>query len=136
MASISSGPSAHQAIVFAYDVSLQMLSTKSNLYSSTAAISSTNVGGKESIDVNVTSLTLTATDDSIESRKLAMAQIIDEVSASLTYVCEALPGTLSSAASWRIKRISVSGTVTTVSWADGNSSFDNIADNRASLSYS
>lgn len=63
------------------------------------------------------------------------AIIIDEVDANTTYFCYADPGTLSSEAKWRIGRMYKSGTVTTVKWADGNISFDNIADNRASLTY-
>lgn len=47
------------------------------------------------------------------------------------YVGEALPNTATSSASWRIKRVSD----TSVLYADGNSNFDNIWDNRASYSY-
>ncbi len=60
---------------------------------------------------------------------------LDEASATITYVGEAQAGSLTSAASWRVKRISTaSGTV--ITWADGNTNFDNVWDNRASLSYS
>jgi hypothetical protein len=52
----------------------------------------------------------------------------------IDYVGEAAIGTLTSAASWRIKRIdSSSGTI--IQWA-GTGVFDQIWDNRASLSYS
>lgn len=61
-------------------------------------------------------------------------QVIDEASSTVTYICEAAPGTATSAASWRVKRISVSGTVTTISYA-GTGVFDQIADNRAALTY-
>ena len=63
-------------------------------------------------------------------------QLIDEVDAATTYQCQAEPGTLTSAAKWRIRKILKVGTVTTISWADGNTEFDNIADNRAILTYS
>lgn len=54
--------------------------------------------------------------------------------ATYTYVGEAVPGTLDAAASWRIKRITnASGSIV---WADGNSSSDNIWNNRAALAYS
>jgi hypothetical protein len=56
-----------------------------------------------------------------------LKQIIDEASSTLTYVCEAAPGTASSAAAWRVQRISVSGAVTTISYA-GTGAFDQIAD--------
>ena len=58
-------------------------------------------------------------------------QLIDAASATVTYVCEASAvGTATSAAGWRIKRITVSGTVTTIQWG-GTGAFDQIADNRA-----
>ena len=58
-------------------------------------------------------------------------QLIDAASATVTYVCEASAvGTATSAAGWRIKRITVSGSVTTIQWG-GTGAFDQIADNRA-----
>ena len=49
----------------------------------------------------------------------------------------AIPGTATSAALWRMEEITIAadGDVT-ILFADGNDSFDNIWDNRASLSYS
>ena len=66
-----------------------------------------------------------------------MAQIIQTVGTT-TYVCIAPPGSLSSAAVWKIYRevVSGGGTIRTVTWADGNAQFDNVADNRATLTYS
>lgn len=61
---------------------------------------------------------------------------VDEASATVTYVGEAQPGVAAASALWRIKRITVSGVVTLIEWADGNSDFDNVWNNRASLSYS
>ena len=52
------------------------------------------------------------------------------------YIGDAVPGTAESAANWRIKKIVFSGTDSTTTFADGDSAFDNIWDNRASLSYS
>lgn len=60
---------------------------------------------------------------------------IDEADASTTYVGEAEIKTQTSTAEWRIKKISVSGNVTTISWADGDSNFNNIWDDRATLTY-
>lgn len=58
-------------------------------------------------------------------------QLIDSASATVTYVCEASAvGTATSAAGWRIKRITVSGNITTIQWG-GTGAFDQIADNRA-----
>jgi hypothetical protein len=59
---------------------------------------------------------------------------LDEATATITYVGVAAPGTATSAASWRIKRLdSTSGLI--VLYADANTNFDNIWDNRAALSY-
>lgn len=66
----------------------------------------------------------------------AMATIIDEPSATVTYIGVAPIGSAGSGAVWQIKKMTVSGTVTSITWADGNNSFDNIWDNRAALSYS
>ncbi len=60
---------------------------------------------------------------------------IDEVSATVTYVGKTLPGNLTSASTWQIQKISIVGTETIVDFAEGNSKFDKIWDNRLSLSY-
>ena len=52
-----------------------------------------------------------------------------------TYYGEAVPGSQTSTASWRIRREYVDSGVEIVEFADGNSNFDNIWDNRASLDY-
>lgn len=54
--------------------------------------------------------------------------------ATYTYVGDALTGTATSASSWRILR--VTNATGDIDWADGNETYDNIWDNRASLSYS
>ena len=65
----------------------------------------------------------------------ALAVLIDEVSATITYIGEAVPGTAQGAATWRIKKLdTTSGLVTT--WADGNSNLDNVWTGHAGLSYS
>lgn len=48
------------------------------------------------------------------------------------YVGEAIPNTSAASASWRIKRVSD----TSVLYADGNTNFDNIWNNRSSYTYS
>lgn len=58
-------------------------------------------------------------------------QLIDAASATVTYVCEASSvSAATSAAAWRIKRITVSGNVTMIQWG-GTGAFDQIANNRA-----
>jgi hypothetical protein len=75
-------------------------------------------------------------DDSIETWAAALATRVDEASSTTTYVGKAVPGTAGGDSLWQITRISVSGTVTTIEYADGNDNFDNVWNNRASLSYS
>lgn len=71
----------------------------------------------------------------VKDQPVAQVEKIDQATATVTYFGWAAPGTATSAASWRIQRMSVSGTVTTMEWADGNVTSDNIWDNRASLTY-
>jgi hypothetical protein len=67
----------------------------------------------------------------------ALALLLDDTEAGgISYVGEALPGAATSAASWRVKRLTETGPDVAVQWADGNGNFDNVWDDRASLSYS
>lgn len=54
------------------------------------------------------------------------------------YIGEALPGSATSAAAWRIKKLTYDGNnnVTDVQWSPNFNIFGDIFDNRASLSYS
>lgn len=61
---------------------------------------------------------------------------VDTASTTITYIGKANPGSLGSEDKWQILRIQTSGTVDTFEWADGNENFDNVWDNRVSLSYS
>lgn len=65
-----------------------------------------------------------------------LAKEVDDVAGTTIYIGEANPGTVTSAASWRIKRIVFTGDDSTTTWADGDSNFNNVWDNRAALSYS
>lgn len=62
----------------------------------------------------------------------------DVTTTSVTYVGKAAIGTATSAALWQVKKIDESGTPQTlvITWADGDDSYNNVWDNRASLSYS
>lgn len=61
----------------------------------------------------------------------------DAATPTFAYLGKAQVGTATSAATWQIQKLTfgTDGDVT-ITWADGNASFDNIWDNRASLSYS
>jgi hypothetical protein len=63
------------------------------------------------------------------------AQRIDNLTTTV-YVATAPFGTLDSAPTWSIKRLTFSGTLVITEWANGNDSNANIWTNRALLSYS
>jgi len=65
----------------------------------------------------------------------ARAEILDVVSASVIYQCEAVPGADSASPVWRCRKMTTTGGVTRTTWAD-NGEYTQIADNRASLTYS
>ena len=60
---------------------------------------------------------------------------IDQASDSVTYLGYAKTGTATSAGSWQIKKILTSGSITSIAYADGNDDYDNVWDNRDSLTY-
>ena len=60
----------------------------------------------------------------------ALKTIVDESTAGTTYIGEAVPGTATSTATWRIQKVVVSGTTTTIAWGGGGK-FDQVWDNRA-----
>jgi len=53
-----------------------------------------------------------------------------------TYLGYAEAGTLTSGATWAIKRIVETGNDVAITWADGNKSFDNTWNDRLTLTYS
>lgn len=61
---------------------------------------------------------------------------LEKASASVTYVGKALPGSETNEAVWQIKKITSVGPDLSIEFADGNSDFDNIWDDRAGLTYS
>lgn len=66
-----------------------------------------------------------------------LAVRIFESSASVFYLGHASPGSATSSAVWRISRFTDDGGGNFFQeWADGDPNFDNIWDNRLSLSYS
>ncbi len=68
------------------------------------------------------------------SADAALAQVIDQASATVTYVGEAKPGAALADAVWRIQRITTSGSLTRVEWA-GTGDFGHPWDGRAGLAY-
>lgn len=63
------------------------------------------------------------------------ASRIDDAGGGVSYVGKAAIGSATLSAAWQIQRLTeVTGDLT-IEWADGNANFDNIWDNRASLTY-
>ena len=52
-----------------------------------------------------------------------------------TYVACAVMGSAQASAVWQVKKISVSGSDTVITWADGDSNFDNVATDLTVLTY-
>jgi hypothetical protein len=85
------------------------------------------VTGSWSLQGSPGSLSLTIRSDTIDP------SVFPEV----TYRGDALPGVATSAASWRVQQLTMqSDGDLAILFADGNDNFDNIWDNRLSLSYS
>ena len=127
------------------EIGLEAPPADQNLWLTIAA----DVGGPVSANTTTDTLTIaggvncetTISGDTvtIDVEEDVYAQQVDFVTSTLIYRAEADPGTATSAAAWRIRRIIIDnaskGDVSTT-WADGNANFDNIWDNRAILSYS
>jgi hypothetical protein len=61
----------------------------------------------------------------------------DDAGSSVTYIGKAAPGSATSSALWQIMKLDeASSPDFSLKWADGNGNFDNIWDNRSSLTYS
>lgn len=73
--------------------------------------------------------------NSLGGAQVEYAQVVDEASDTVTYIGKAEPGSAESAPVWQIKRITISGTETITTWADGDVQFNNVWDLRASISY-
>lgn len=71
----------------------------------------------------------------ITSTTFADKQEIDQNADGNTYFGWAAPGTATSVPSWRVQRMLVSGNTKTFQYADGNLAYDNVWDNRTTLTY-
>ena len=65
-------------------------------------------------------------------RQLALR--LDQNTATIAYVGDAAIASSTAAPVWRIKRLDTTSGII-IQWADGNQHFDNVWDNRASLTY-
>ena len=72
---------------------------------------------------------------SLEQRSDSLGALkLDQVTATLAYVGEATFAAPTSSALWRIRKLDTT-TGVDIKWADGNSNYDNVWDDRASLTY-
>lgn len=71
----------------------------------------------------------------IQVKEESLTTLLDDSNDPILYVGKSLPGTSQGSASWQIYKINTSSGIV-ITWADGNSNFDNIWNNRLSLSYS
>ncbi len=62
--------------------------------------------------------------------------LLDEVSSTITYVGEALPGSSTGIDVWRIKRIETIGPDVEIKWAEDSADFDKVWEDRESYTYS
>ena len=69
------------------------------------------------------------------AREDPLALRFDGSASPVLYLAEAAPGSSDGDPVWRIMQIDTTGPIT-IKWADGNNSFSQIWNNRASLSYS
>ena len=65
-----------------------------------------------------------------------MAIKITQIDSSTLIIGLAKPGTAQSTAKWQCKKIITAGDDTTITWADGDSNFDNVATDLTALTYS
>lgn len=71
----------------------------------------------------------------VENADFLVMLKVDSVDANISYTGKALPGALQSNSVWQIKKIDETSGVE-ITWADGNTDFDNVWNNRESLTYS
>lgn len=69
-------------------------------------------------------------------RNVEEKTLIDEPDANTTYIGRSRQGGDTSLEQWQIKKITVSGTVTTIAYASGDDNYDKEWDERANYSYS
>lgn len=62
--------------------------------------------------------------------------LIDQPDVNTTYLGIAIFGAATSATIWQIKKIFVNGSLTSIQWANGSDSENNVWDNRTSYTYS
>lgn len=93
-----------------------------------------NQDGSKSVDVE-TFNTKNALDINLINTFQYALRLDDTSTSNVTYIGKSIPGTSNASAVWQIQKMDET-TGIVITWADGNSNFDNIWNNRTSLSYS
>ncbi len=88
-----------------------------------------STGNANGIEVWIANPSITTSSSGDEATRL------DEASATVTYVGKAPAGTADATAGWKIFKMDTTSGLS-ITWADGNGNYDNVWNNRASLSYS
>lgn len=97
-------------------------------------VSGSTLAANSGVDIGDVTINNSVTSP-VNALDIPLATRIDEASGTVTYIGSAQPGSAASAASWQIKKIdSSSGTI--ITFADGDGLFNNVWNDRASLSYS
>jgi hypothetical protein len=79
---------------------------------------------------------LNGPDPYVQSESVLYATQYDQVDTTLAYLGEAEVGTPTNAATWRVQKlVFTAGGGVGITWADGDTRFDNVWDSRASLTY-
>ena len=75
--------------------------------------------------------------DGVQLSSTTIIEIEYDINNNPIYVCEADAGTATSSPNWRIYRLvyDANGNLLRKQYADGNTMFDNVCDDRATLSY-
>lgn len=101
------------------------------------SIDKVSMGGRGSLSSTESAKLMTLATE--ETQAGLFATRMDDVSTTgVTYIGKAPIGSIESDAVWQIRKLDESGTPTTLSitWADGNSNFDNVWSDRLTESYS
>jgi hypothetical protein len=72
----------------------------------------------------------------IRSQSSSIQILVVNGGTGVTYIGEAVSGTATSAARWRIRKLVDTSGDLAITFADGNKNMDNVWDDRASLTYS
>jgi len=89
----------------------------------------------DAIKTQTDKLTFTNGNLNVNSANLSESLLQVDSVGSTTYLGYADAGSLTSASVWGIKKIIEISNDVSITWADGNTNFDNIWDNRLTLTY-